>query len=153
MEAQTIWYNPVTIEQLSWVKANTLAESLDINLTEIGNDYLNGTMPVDNRTKQPFGLLHGGASVALAETLGSIASLLVVNQELFIGVGIEINANHVKAVTKGLVTGICKPLHIKGKTHVWEIKIYNDAKEMTCVSRFTCAIVSRQKMQEKMKLL
>jgi len=153
MEAQTIWYNHVTIEQLNWVKANTLAESLDINLTEIGNDYLAGTMPVDNRTKQPFGLLHGGASVALAETLGSIASLLVVNQELFIGVGIEINANHVKAVTNGLVTGICKPLHIKGKTHVWEIKIYNEAKEMTCISRFTCAIVSRQKMLERMKSL
>ncbi|HRG38228.1 MAG TPA: hotdog fold thioesterase, partial [Bacteroidia bacterium] len=140
-----------TLEQLNWVKANTLAESLEINLTEIGDDYLVGTMPVDNRTKQPFGLLHGGASVALAETLGSIASLLVVNQDLFIGVGIEINANHVKAVTKGLVTGICKPLHIKGKTHVWEIKIYNEANEMTCVSRFTCAIVSKQKMQEKMK--
>ncbi len=95
----------------------------------------------------------GGASVALAETLGSIASLLVVNQDLFIGVGIEINANHVKAVTQGIVTGVCKPLHIKGKTHVWEIKIYNEAKEMTCVSRFTCAIVSKQKMQEKMKSL
>lgn len=151
MEAQTIWYSQPTLEQLNWVKANTLAESLEINLTEIGNDYLVGTMPVDNRTKQPFGLLHGGASVALAETLGSIASLSVVNQDLFIGVGIEINANHVKAVTKGLVTGICKPLHIKGKTHVWEIKIYNEANEMTCVSRFTCAIVSKQKMQEKMK--
>lgn len=153
MEAQTIWYKHTTIEELNWVKANTLGESLDINLTEIGNDYLTGTMPVDKRTKQPFGLLHGGASVALAETLGSIASLLVVNQELFIGVGIEINANHVKAVTKGLVTGICKPLHIKGKTHVWEIKIYNEAREMTCVSRFTCAIVSRQKMLERMKSL
>ena len=151
METQTIWYNPVMIEQLNWIKANTLGESLDINLTEIGNDYLTGTMPVDNRTKQPFGLLHGGASVALAETLGSIASLLVINQELFIGVGIEINANHVKAVTKGLVTGICRPLHIKGKTHVWDIKIYNEAMEMTCVSRFTCAIVSKQKMLEKMK--
>ena len=153
MEANTIWYGQPTLEKINWVKPNTLAESLDINLTEIGNDYLIGTMPVDKRTKQPFGLLHGGASVALAETLGSIASLLVVNQDLFIGVGIEINANHVKAVTQGIVTGICKPLHIKGKTHVWEIKIYNEAKEMTCVSRFTCAIVSKQKMQEKMKSL
>lgn len=151
METTTIWYNQPTIETLNLVKANTLAESLDINFTEIGNDYLVGTMPVDNRTKQPFGLLHGGASVALAETLGSIASLLVVNQDLFIGVGIEINANHVKAVTKGLVTGICKPLHIKGKTHVWDIRIYNDAQELNCVSRFTCAIVSRQKMLDRMK--
>jgi 1,4-dihydroxy-2-naphthoyl-CoA hydrolase len=152
MEAQQIWYNKPTLEQLNGVKANTLAESLDINFTEIGNDYIVGTMPVDNRTKQPFGLLHGGASVSLAETLGSIASLLTVNQELFTAVGIEINANHVKAVTKGLVTGVCRPLHIKGRTHVWEIKIYNEAKEMNCVSRFTCAIVSKQKMQEKISV-
>lgn len=149
MESEKIWFGQPTLEQIKWVKPNTLAESLDMNITEIGDDYIIGTMPVDNRTKQPFGLLHGGASVALAETLGSIASLLVVDQDLFIGVGIEINANHVKAVTKGLVTGICKPLHIKGRTHVWEIKIYNEAKEMVCVSRFTCAIVSRQKMTEK----
>jgi|SRR3954468_19676709 len=152
MEPEKIWYSHPTLEKINWIKPNTLAESLDINITEIGNDYLAGTMPVDNRTKQPFGLLHGGASVALAETLGSIASLLVINQDLFIGVGIEINANHVKAVTQGLVTGICKPLHIRGKTHVWEIKIYNEAKEMICVSRFTCAIVSKAKMQEKIGL-
>ncbi len=152
MEHQKIWYAEPTLEKINWVKSNTLAESLDINMTEIGPDYLIGTMPVDKRTKQPFGLLHGGASVALAETLGSIASWLVVNTELFIGVGIEINANHVKAVTRGLVTGVCKPLHIKGRTHVWEIKIYNDDKELACISRFTCAIVSRSKMQEKLGL-
>lgn len=150
MDAEKIWYNEPTLEKIQWVKANTLAESLDINITEIGNDYLVGTMPVDKRTKQPFGLLHGGASVALAETLGSIASWLIVNPELFIGVGIEINANHVKAVTQGHVTGICKPLHVKGKTHVWEIKIYNDANELTCISRFTCAIVSKEKMAKKL---
>jgi 1,4-dihydroxy-2-naphthoyl-CoA hydrolase len=151
MEAEKIWYEHPTLEKLNWVKANTLAESLDINITEIGSDFLIGTMPVDKRTKQPFGLLHGGASVALAETLGSIASWMVVNPELFIGVGIEINANHVKAVTHGLVTGICKPLHVRGKTHVWEIKIYNEAKELICISRFTCAIVSKEKMAGKMK--
>jgi 1,4-dihydroxy-2-naphthoyl-CoA hydrolase len=102
-------------------------------------------MPVDEKTKQPFGLLHGGANVALAETLGSVASLLVVNQELFIGVGVEINANHLKAVFNGKVTGICKPLHIEGKNHVWEIKIYNDAKELSCISRFTCTIIPKNK--------
>jgi 1,4-dihydroxy-2-naphthoyl-CoA hydrolase len=149
MEAETIWFDQPTLEKINAIGVNTLAESLDINITEIGNDFLIGTMPVDKRTKQPFGLLHGGASVALAETLGSIASWLVVNRELFIGVGIEINANHVKAVTKGLVTGICKPLHIKGRTHVWEIKIYNEAKELVCISRFTCAVVSKEKMQNK----
>ncbi len=150
MELETIWFGQPTLESLNWLKENTLGESLDINITEIGADCLVGTMPVDKRTKQPFGLLHGGASVALAETLGSIASWMVVNSDLFIGVGIEINANHVKAVTQGLVTGICKPLHIKGKTHVWEIKIYNEAKELTCISRFTCAIVSKEKMKGKL---
>jgi 1,4-dihydroxy-2-naphthoyl-CoA hydrolase len=151
MEPEPIWYDHPTLEKLNWVKTNTLAESLDINITEIGTDFLIGTMPVDKRTKQPFGLLHGGASVALAETLGSIASWMVVNSELFIGVGIEINANHVKAVTQGLVTGVCKPLHVRGRTHVWEIKIYNEAKELICISRFTCAIVSKEKMASKMK--
>jgi 1,4-dihydroxy-2-naphthoyl-CoA hydrolase len=152
MEPENIWYAHPTLEALNWVKANTLAESLDINITEIGPDFLAGTMPVDKRTKQPFGLLHGGASVALAETLGSIASWMVVNPELFIAVGIEINANHVKAVTQGLVTGICKPLHVKGKTHVWDIKLYNEAKELTCISRFTCAIIPKEKMGNKVKL-
>jgi 1,4-dihydroxy-2-naphthoyl-CoA hydrolase len=152
MEPETIWYDHPTLEQLNWVKANTLAEALDINITEIGPDFLTGTMPVDKRTKQPLGLLHGGASVALAETLGSIASWMVVDSKLFVGVGIEINANHVKAVTQGLVTGICKPLHVKGKTHVWEIKIYNESKDLICISRFTCAIVSKEKMAGKMKL-
>jgi 1,4-dihydroxy-2-naphthoyl-CoA hydrolase len=93
--------------------------------------------------------LHGGASVALAETLGSIASWLVVNPELFIGVGIEINANHIKAVKGGEVTGICRPVHIKGMNHIWDIRIYNESGELTCISRFTCAIVSKAKMEMK----
>ena len=131
------------------MNVNTLAESLDIKVTEIGDDFLKGTMPVDKRTKQPFGLLHGGASVALAETLGSIASWLMVDNELFIGVGIEINANHIKAVTTGTVTGICKPIHCKGMNHIWEIKIYNDAEELTCISRFTCAIILKSKLIAK----
>ena len=144
-----IWYADPTVESLDWMNANTLAESLNIKVTEIGDDYIKGTMPVDGRTKQPFGLLHGGASVALAETLGSIASWLMVNPELFIGVGIEINANHVKAVMDGTVTAICKPIHVKGMNHIWEIKIYNDADELTCISRFTCSVVSKAKMQGK----
>jgi 1,4-dihydroxy-2-naphthoyl-CoA hydrolase len=106
-------------------------------------------MPVDGRTKQPFGLLHGGASVALAETLGSIASWLMVNPEHFIGVGIEINANHIKAVKEGYVTGVCRPIHVKGMNHIWEIKIFNDNGDLTCISRFTCSIVSKAKMQQK----
>ena len=149
METKKIWFANPTPESIAWMNANTLADSLHIRVTEIGDDYIKGTMPVDGRTKQPFGLLHGGASVALAETLGSIASWLMVNPDLFIGVGIEINANHIKAVTEGLVTAICSPIHAKGMNHIWEIKIYNEAEELTCISRFTCSIVSKSKMNIK----
>jgi 1,4-dihydroxy-2-naphthoyl-CoA hydrolase len=149
MENTKIWFGNPSVKDLEWMNKDTLADSLHIRVTEIGDDYIKGTMPVDARTKQPFGLLHGGASVALAETLGSVASWLTVNPELFIGVGIEINANHIKAVMSGEVTGICKPIHIKGRNHIWEIKIYNEANELTCISRFTCAIVSKDKMQMK----
>ena len=118
---------------------------MGIEFTEIGPDFLVATMPVDNRTKQPFGLLHGGANVALAETLGSVASLLVVNSDVFIGVGVEINANHIKAVLSGNVKGVCSPLNISGKNHVWDIKIYNESNELSCVSRFTCTIIPKSK--------
>jgi len=148
MKKSKIWHADPVVESLDWMNRETLADSLHIRVTEIGDDFIKGTMPVDGRTKQPFGLLHGGASVALAETLGSIASWLVVNPELFIGVGIEINANHIKAVKEGTVTGICKPIHIKGMNHIWEIKIYNDAGELTCISRFTCSVVSKSKMMK-----
>lgn len=149
MENKKIWYADPTPESIEWMNRETLADALHIRVTEIGDDFIKGTMPVDGRTKQPFGLLHGGASVALAETLGSIASYLMVNPELFIGVGIEINANHIKAVKSGVVTGICRPIHAKGMNHIWEIKIYNESEELTCISRFTCAVVSKSKMQGK----
>ena len=141
----SIWKNIPNLKAINELNKNTLGETLGIEFTDFGDDFLTATMPVDERTKQPFGLLHGGANVVLAETLGSVASLLVVNQELFIGVGVEINANHLKAVFNGKVTGICKPLHIEGKNHVWEIKIYNDAQELSCVSRFTCTIIPKNK--------
>jgi 1,4-dihydroxy-2-naphthoyl-CoA hydrolase len=140
-----IWHGTLTLEELNTLNASTLGNTLGIQFTEIGTDFLKATMPVDNRTKQPFGLLHGGASVALAETMGSVATWACVNRELFIGVGIEINANHVKAVMEGEVTGICKPLHIRGKLHIWEIKIYNAADELCCISRFTCMVVPKSK--------
>ena len=141
----SIWKNIPNLQAINELNKNTLGETLGIEFTDFGDDFLTATMPVDERTKQPFGLLHGGANVVLAETLGSVASLLVINQELFIGVGVEINANHLKAVFNGKVTGICKPLHIEGKNHVWEIKIYNDAKELSCISRFTCTIIPKNK--------
>ncbi len=141
----SIWHKTPELSEINTLNKNTLGENLGIEFIEVGADFLVATMPVDHRTKQPFGLLHGGANVALAETLGSVASLLTVNNEIFIGVGIEINANHIKAVFNGKVKGICSPLNIAGKNHIWDIKIYNEANELTCVSRFTCMIVPKNK--------
>jgi 1,4-dihydroxy-2-naphthoyl-CoA hydrolase len=100
-------------------------------------------MPVDHRTVQPYGLLHGGASCVLAETLGSVASSLVINPDKFICVGIEINANHVRSVREGFVTGICTPIHLGASTHVWDIRIHDDNERLICVSRLTVAILKR----------
>lgn len=133
-----------SLERLNAFSQNTLVEHLGMEITEIGDDFIKGTMPVDKRTHQPLGLLHGGASVALAETLGSIAATITLDQSKQYAVGLEINANHLKAVKNGLVTGVAKPLHIGRKTHVWEIKIYNDQNEMTCVSRITMAIIDKK---------
>ena len=141
----SIWFETPDINEVNSIGKNTLGENLGMLFTEFTDNSITATMPVDERTKQPFGLLHGGASVALAETMGSVASLLVVDRKSFIGVGVEINANHIKAVLSGTVTGICTPLNIKGKTHVWDIKIYNEANELCCISRFTCTVVARNR--------
>jgi 1,4-dihydroxy-2-naphthoyl-CoA hydrolase len=115
---------------------------LGIEFTEIAADYLKAKMPVDHRTKQPFGLLHGGASVVLAESMGSIASLLAVpDMNQFKGVGVEINANHLKAARGGYVTGVCIPLRIGKTLHVYEIKIYDESEQLICASRLTVAIL------------
>jgi 1,4-dihydroxy-2-naphthoyl-CoA hydrolase len=142
---KSIWYKEPDLTEINSLGKNTLGENLGIEFVEVGENYLVATMPVDKRTIQPFGLLHGGANVALAETLGSVASLLIVNGDVFIGVGVEINANHIKAVFSGKVKGVCSPLNISGKNHVWDIKIYNEADELTCVSRFTCTIIPKNK--------
>lgn len=138
-----MWFSQFTPEGLNDRPKNHLGGLLDIQFTEIGADFLTGTMPVDERTHQPAGILHGGASVVLAETLGSIASYMCIDPEKYMAVGLEINANHLRPVKSGLVTGICKPLHIGAKTHVWEIKIYNDKGKMNCVSRLTVAIIAK----------
>lgn len=139
-----IWFGDITLDLLNGLSKGTLSEAFDIKITEIGPDFLKATMPVNNNTKQPFGLLHGGASVALAETIGSVASWCCVNREQFIGVGVEINANHLVAVTEGLVTAVCSPIRVKGKVHVWEIKIYNNQQELSCISRFTCMVIPKK---------
>jgi 1,4-dihydroxy-2-naphthoyl-CoA hydrolase len=142
----SIWYNKnVTIQQLQPLCNNTLGEHLGMQFTEIGDNFLKATMPVDNRTKQPYGLLHGGASVALAETLGSVASALVINTDLFICVGLEINANHLRSVSEGIVTGVATAIHIGASTHVWDIKIYTETGKLVCISRLTVAILKKKK--------
>src|ERR1700759_2442994 len=119
----SIWFNPaVTPAHIAPFGKNTMGDHLGIIFTEVGEDYLKATMPVDQRTKQPYGLLHGGASAVLAETLGSVASVLVIDMDKYNCVGIEINANHLRGVREGLVTGVVRPLHTGKTTHVWDIR-------------------------------
>lgn len=137
----TIWHTPPDLDTLNRWSENTLVRHLDIRITEIGDDYLKGTMPVDARTHQPFGLLHGGASAALAETLGSVAANISVNPETHRCVGLEINANHVHPVRTGTVTGVARPLHIGRSTQVWDIRMTDRNGRLVCVSRLTMAVI------------
>jgi 1,4-dihydroxy-2-naphthoyl-CoA hydrolase len=139
----SLWKTRTTLEQLKERSRNTLMEQLGIEYLEIGDDYLKARMPVDHRTKQPEGILHGGASVALAETLGSVAAGMCVDRERKSIVGLEINANHVRPVTAGWVTGVTKPIHVGRTTQLWEIRIYNDQEKLVCVSRLTVANVDK----------
>jgi len=134
----------VTLKQLNDLSVNTMVAHLGIEFTDLGEDYLTGKMPVDHRTHQPLGLLHGGASVALAETLGSMAASFCVDLKTQYCVGLEINANHVKGVKSGYVTGTTRPLHIGKKTHIWEIRITNEQNELVCISRLTIAVIDRK---------
>jgi 1,4-dihydroxy-2-naphthoyl-CoA hydrolase len=134
----------VTLKQLNDLCANTMVAHLGIELTDIGDDFITGKMPVDHRTHQPLGLLHGGASVALAETLGSLAASFCVDLKTQYCVGLEINANHVKGVKSGYVIGTTRPLHIGKKTHIWEIRISNEQNELVCISRLTIAVIDRK---------
>ena len=139
----TIWKSLRTVEELNSGRAGTLVEHLGIEFTQISDDFIRGTMPVDGRTRQPYGLLHGGASVALAETLGSMGASMCVDAEEFQCVGQEINANHVRAARTGRVTGTARPVHLGGRSHVWVIEVVNDAGNLVCTSRLTIAIIRR----------
>lgn len=143
-----IWHNDVSLSALQKTCEGTLAEQIGIEFSEAGDNYLKATMPVDSRTKQPYGLLHGGASLALAETLGSVAASLVLDPEVFVCVGLEINANHVRSVRQGIVTGTASPLHLGATTHVWEIKITNEQNKLVCVSRITMAVLKKKTFQK-----
>lgn len=136
----SIWfidYTPDTIHQ--WNR--NMGKLLDITVTEIGDDYIVATMPVDERTQQPFGLLHGGASCVLAESIGSMASVMCLNPAEYSAVGIEINASHLRGVREGLVTAVARPFRLGRRTHVWHIEITDEAGKLVCVSRLTMAII------------
>ena len=136
-----IWKKPLTLEMLHNAHANTAIEHLGIEITEIGDDFLRGRVPVDERTRQPFGILHGGVSVVLAETLGSIGAFYACPEGQH-GVGLDINANHLRACASGWVSGTARAVHLGRTTQVWQIDMVNDAGQPTCVSRLTMAILT-----------
>ena len=140
----SIWFAQPTLDELTTLSAGTLADHLGIEYITIGADYITARMPVDRRTVQPFGLLHGGASVALAETLGSIGATLCVNRQEKFCVGLEINANHVRAARAGHVWGTASPIHIGGTTQIWQTKIVDAQDRLVCISRLTLAVLNHK---------
>jgi 1,4-dihydroxy-2-naphthoyl-CoA hydrolase len=142
-----IWFKKdLSLADIANLGKGNMAEHIGIEWVELGDDFLSARMPVDYRTRQPYGLLHGGASVALAETLGSVAAAMVVDSDKFYCVGLDINANHVRSAREGFVTGIAKPLHIGASTQVWEIKIYDEREKLVCISRLTVAVLKLNKI-------
>ncbi|MEJ1966283.1 MAG: hotdog fold thioesterase [Gammaproteobacteria bacterium] len=143
-----IWFSDVKLEHIIHRGASTLVDHLEIRFTEVGPDYLRATMPVDHRTRQIMGVLHGGASAALAETVGSFAANMCVDASRFMCVGQEINANHLRPVPGGLVTATARPFHIGTRSQVWHIEIHDDRQRLVCVSRLTMAVVERRAVPE-----
>ena len=141
----SVWFkNDWSIEKLNGLAANTMNELIGIKFIEVGENYLKATMPVDNRTRQAYGLLHGGASVTLAETVGSVGSVMVVDPEQFYCVGVEINANHIRSVREGFVTATAIPLHLGFSSHIWEIKIVDNYEKLVCASRLTVYVKKKK---------
>jgi len=140
-----LWFREYTLEELNQIMADTLISHVGIEFVEIGDDFLRARMPVDKRTRQPMGILHGGASVVLAETLGSAASNLAINRDEYYAVGLEINANHVRSVASGYVIGTARPLHLGKTTQVWEMQIRDEEENLVCVSRMTNVVLKKEK--------
>lgn len=136
-----LWLTPPDLERLNASSKNTIVELLNITFDAFDDDSMTASMVVDHRTHQPFGLLHGGASVVLAESLGSMASYLCVDTKKFYCVGLEVNANHLRAVRSGRVTAVARPVHIGRTTHVWDIRLTDDNGKLNCISRLTIAVV------------
>lgn len=138
-----IWFKPYTLDQVHF-KRDCLPNYIGLEFTELGDDYIRGRLPVDHRTHQPFGILHGGASVVLAETLGSVGATLVVDPDKYRCVGQEINANHLRAVSSGYVIGTARPYHIGRRSQVWEIRITDERDKLVCISRLTMSVLDVQ---------
>lgn len=139
-----IWFTPYTLDDLQQIgRLDGLSRNIGFEMLEVGDDFLMGRIPVDERTKQPFGILHGGASCVLSETLASIAAWMCINPDQRRAVGLEINANHIRSATEGWITGTCRPVHTGRSTHVWQTEMINDAGKITCVSRMTVAIIDK----------
>ena len=136
-----IWKQPVSVASLTDIHVNTAVAHLGIEFIEVGDDFISARAPVDTRTRQPYGILHGGISVVLAETLGSCGSAFA-SPAGYRAVGLDINANHIRSVTDGWVTGVARPIHVGRTTHVWQIEMTNAAGQLTCVSRITMAILA-----------
>jgi 1,4-dihydroxy-2-naphthoyl-CoA hydrolase len=139
-----MWFEKYTTDHLNAKRNDNMGGHLGIEFLEIGEDYLKARMPVDERTKQAFGILHGGASCVLSETLGSVAAWMCIDPSKQMAVGVEINANHIRPVSEGSVTGICKPIQVGRSIHVWNTEIFRDDGKLSCVSRLTVAIKGRK---------
>ena len=140
----SIWFNSaLSIDDFKGLGSGTMVEYIGIEFTELGENYVKARMPVDHRTRQVYGILHGGASAVLAETIGSIASAMVLDRTKYYCVGLEINANHIRSAREGFVYGMATPIHLGRLTHVWDIKIHNEQEQIICVSRLTVAILEK----------
>lgn len=140
-----IWHANYTVEMLNASRTTNLGTLMGIEITEVGDNFLKGRMPVDERTRQPFGILHGGASCVLSETLGSVAAWMCINPETHASAGLEINANHIRSIREGAVIGMCRPMHTGRKTHVWQTEITEETTgKLVCISRLTVAILERE---------
>ncbi len=142
-----IWITPINLEEINRRAKNSLSDHLGIEFTEIGDDHLTATMPIDARTLQPMGIMHGGASAALAETVASAAANYCVDQTTKVCVGLDLNINHIRTVRIGTVTAVARPFHLGKSTQVWEIKIYNEKRDLVSVARLTMAIIPHIKCQ------
>lgn len=151
--ADVIWHKRPNVDELNSSMKQTMIGHLGILVTEVGDNYIKGTMPVSERTVQPLGAIHGGANVALAESLGSVAANFVVDDQYYYCVGQEVNANHVRSVNKGIVTAVSRPVYIGRSSHVWETLIYDEREKLTCISRLTVSVLKHNMSAGRQELV